>query len=220
MRAIPDLRSGSSRAGAEEELWPDRLEIEASGAKAILSWEMPPPGYTAQIFRRQGSKAGSFQKIGETQEDHWTVDIPASDATAAYKIRLLDLRGEWSASSNVVVLPNACPPLTCEGILERLWDRRLRDRYVSGEIMPGIRATLEKMNLQQATDEPIDASVEELSGWQEKVNAMPSVSAAPDELEVLLYKFLRRCRLAQSGLIPVSALFRSAEEPRPSSTWR
>ncbi len=201
---------GPGSFGALEATGPDRLEVETLESTAILSWDAPPVGFSAEIYRRQLESPGSaFRRVGSTKESFWIVDLPPPGTTELYRVRLRAPGKGLSLPSNTVVLPNACPPLTCNELMARVSGEPLGDAPPDAPLAEEIEQTLEAIAAHRVLDGTLEGLIDELALALQDLEAKPAPAAPAAELEVLLRKFLRRCRLAESGLLPVSALFES-----------
>jgi hypothetical protein len=202
---------------AVEAAHPDRLEVETLESTAILSWEAPAGDFTTEIYRRrQESSRQRLERVGSTKERFWVVDLPPPGLAAWYQVRLRIPGKGLSVPSNTVVVPTACPPVTCHDLITLLEARGgLEHTGVENELALAVQRNLEALSSRRDLKPLMADRIDEFGLLLQAVESDPSTPAPARDLEILLRKFIRRCRLVESGLLPVSALFRT--EPLPPS---
>ena len=190
---------------------PDRLEAEQVDREILLSWETPPGDFVAQLYRRNvHSSTDPFQEIANTSEDFLFTNAPPPNLAYAYQVKLVDPSGRVSPASNVVQVPNAHPPVTCRGLLEKFEslceeDVDFLQRHGS-RILPLLEAFSDG-SPQEALDGDLFSDL--LQSYQALERDTKTLTPKGRDVSVLLYKFLRRVELARSGLLPPTRLLAS-----------
>ncbi len=188
---------------------PERLEAETlEDGTALLSWDTPPGNFTAVVYGKPWeARREPYRKVAVTGEETWTTETLPADHPWGFRVRLRDPWGRLSAPTNVVVLPNAARPVTCDRLMEASCRHCGEEEDPLYAICAEIRSALEALRRNRLRDEGGEELIEALTDCHRRLEDLAPSFGEAREMEILLYKFLRRCRLVRRGDLPSAALF-------------
>ena len=190
---------------------PGRLQIEASGGSAVLSWDTVAGASRYRVYRAdfiEGIKPdewvpGPYEEIGSTRNFYYVDNTVPSDDRSLYVVKAEFEKLGLSDPSNYVPYPFLAPVQTLSDLKERVKTMSAGGKFVSSRWE---RSFLEEIDALQSPLAPgkIESAVNRLTRLQQTLEERGSeVLDGPyvRSMEVRFSKLLRRLRLAQAGVI-------------------
>jgi hypothetical protein len=207
---------------------PQRVDVEMSHNQPVLSWDPVPSAVSYHVYRATFTTVqisatvqlpgGNFTFPSTFQEitppikgipDTVFVDQTVSTTlpTNMYYVTAEDGHSNVSDQSNLALAPSFWPPTTFTSLLNELASLQSRGRFVNSAAYSNAQAAVTAAESAVFPGNNLSSAFTQLQSLDSQVNA-GSIAQSPDstDLDIYIAQLERRLKLANAGLVDVSAL--------------